>query len=99
MLHVFVVSVCHAELNAVLNKYSADVKNCTIYTALFPCYECAKVIIQSGIKEVVYYSDKYMMTKKTRASKIILRRAGVACRYDQKGKVILTDFIVCNMSL
>ncbi|KAL5012680.1 hypothetical protein ScPMuIL_011231 [Solemya velum] len=51
--------VCHAELNAVLNKNSSDVKNCTIYVALFPCNECAKVIIQSGIKYVVYYSDKY----------------------------------------
>jgi dCMP deaminase len=43
--------VCHAEMNAILNKNSADVENCSIYVALFPCNECAKMIIQSGIKE------------------------------------------------
>ena len=51
--------VCHAEMNAILNKNSADVERCTIYVALFPCNECAKMIIQSGIKEVVYLSDKH----------------------------------------
>ncbi|KAG6440300.1 deoxycytidylate deaminase [Manduca sexta] len=50
--------VCHAEVNAILNKNSSDVKGCSIYVGLFPCNECAKVIIQSGIKEVVYLSDK-----------------------------------------
>lgn len=44
--------VCHAEMNAVLNKNSANCDNCAIYVALFPCNECAKIIIQSGIKEV-----------------------------------------------
>ena len=42
------ISVCHAEMNAIMNKNSADVKGCTIYVALFPCNECAKLIIQSG---------------------------------------------------
>ena len=51
--------VCHAEMNAILNKNSSDVKGCSIYTALFPCNECTKLIIQSGITEVVYLSDKY----------------------------------------
>ena len=46
------VTVCHAELNAIMNKNSADVHDCTIYVALFPCNECAKLIIQSGIREV-----------------------------------------------
>lgn len=41
-------AVCHAELNAIMNKNSADVKGCTIYVALFPCNECAKLIIQAG---------------------------------------------------
>ena len=50
--------VCHAEMNAILNKNSADVERCSIYVALFPCNECAKMIIQSGIKEVIYLSDK-----------------------------------------
>ena len=48
----FKIVVCHAEMNAIMNKNSADVKNCTIYVALFPCNECAKLIIQSGIKKV-----------------------------------------------
>ncbi len=42
--------VCHAEMNAILNKNSADVEDCSIYVALFPCNECAKMIIQSGVK-------------------------------------------------
>jgi len=50
--------VCHAEMNAILNKNSADVKNCTIYVALFPCNECAKLIIQAGIKHVIYMRDR-----------------------------------------
>lgn len=54
--------VCHAEMNAVLNKNTANLKGCRIYVALFPCNECTKLIIQSGITEVVYYSDKYHHT-------------------------------------
>ena len=46
--------VCHAEMNAILNKNSSDVKNCRIYVTLFPCNECAKLIIQSGIKTVIF---------------------------------------------
>jgi len=45
--------VCHAEMNAVLNKNASSVEDCRIYVALFPCNECAKIIIQSGIKEVI----------------------------------------------
>lgn len=48
------VLVCHAELNAILNKNAADVQGCKMYVALFPCNECAKLIIQSGIKHVGY---------------------------------------------
>jgi len=50
--------VCHAEMNAIMNKNSADVKGCTLYATMFPCNECAKLIIQSGIKKVVYMRDK-----------------------------------------
>ena len=46
--------VCHAELNAILNAGGRDLSGCKLYVALFPCNECAKAIIQSGIKEVVY---------------------------------------------
>lgn len=47
-LVLIVITVCHAELNAIMNKNSADVKGCIMYVALFPCNECAKLIIQAG---------------------------------------------------
>lgn len=71
--------VCHAELNAVLNS-TQSLKDCTIYVSLFPCNECAKVIIQSGIKEIVYLSDKYNGTESDLASKIMLDHSGVKYR-------------------
>lgn len=69
--------VCHAEMNAILNKNSADVKNCIIYVGLFPCNECAKMIIQSGIREVVYLSDKNALKATNVASKKMFDAAGV----------------------
>ncbi|RME30817.1 cytidine deaminase [Candidatus Woesearchaeota archaeon] len=51
--------VCHAELNAIMNKSAADLRGCTLYASFFPCNECAKLIIQAGITEVVYLSDTY----------------------------------------
>ena len=69
--------VCHAELNAILNYRGGDLTGSRIYVALFPCNECAKAIIQSGIKEVVYLSDKYADTAGTRASKRMFDAAGV----------------------
>ena len=69
--------VCHAELNAILNNKGGSLEGCSIYVALFPCCECAKAIIQSGIKEVVYLSDKYAETMGTKASKRMLTAAGV----------------------
>ena len=72
--------VCHAEVNAILNKNSADVKDCTIYAALFPCHECAKMIIQAGITEVAYLSDKYHDTPSMKASRRMLEMAGVRQR-------------------
>mgnify|MGYP001164258022 FL=1 len=72
--------VCHAELNAILNSISRDLKGCTVYVALFPCNECAKAIIQSGIKEIVYLSDKYDGTDSVIASKRMLTQAGVSLR-------------------
>lgn len=72
--------VCHAELNAILNSISRDLKGCSIYVALFPCNECAKAIIQSGIKEIVYLSDKYDGTDSVVASKKMLKQAGVSLR-------------------
>jgi dCMP deaminase len=72
--------VCHAEVNAIINKNSADVSGCRIFVALFPCNECAKMIIQSGITEVVFLSDKYHDTPSMRASRRMLTMAGVAQR-------------------
>lgn len=69
--------VVHAELNAILNASGKDLHGSTVYVALFPCNECAKAIIQSGIKEVVYLSDKYHDTPSTVASRRMLNASGV----------------------
>lgn len=76
---LLLISVCHAEMNAILNKNAADVKNCTIYVALFPCNECAKLIIQSGIKEVVYYSDKYRERPEMKAARKMFEITKIKC--------------------
>ena len=68
--------VVHAELNAILNS-PRPVAGCTIYVSLFPCNECAKAIIQSGIRKIVYESDKYDGTEGNIASKKMLNEAGV----------------------
>ncbi len=72
--------ICHAELNAILNNIGMDLHGCKIYTALFPCNECTKAIIQSGITEVIYLSDKYEGSDVFKASKIMLDKAGVTYR-------------------
>ena len=69
--------VVHAELNAILNAHGKSLIGTKIYVALFPCNECAKAIIQSGIREVIYLSDKYSDTDSTKASKRMLESAGV----------------------
>ena len=71
--------VVHAELNAILNATS-QLSGCSIYVSLFPCNECSKAIIQSGIREIVYESDKYKDTDSVRASKRMLESAGVTYR-------------------
>jgi dCMP deaminase len=72
--------ICHAELNAILNNIGMDLSGCKIYTALFPCNECTKAIIQAGIIEVIYLSDKYKGTDVFKASKIMLDKANVGYR-------------------
>ncbi|XP_071481683.1 deoxycytidylate deaminase-like [Diadema antillarum] len=85
--------VCHAELNAIMNKNSADVKGCTMYVALFPCNECAKVIIQSGIKKIIFLSDKYHDKPVMVASRRMLDYANVEYRQFTPSKQELTiDF-------
>ncbi len=72
--------VCHAELNAILNHAGPSLRGATIYVSLFPCSNCAKAIIQSGIREVVYQDDKYADTTDVIASKKMLNMAGVRLR-------------------
>lgn len=72
--------VVHAELNAILNAGGRSLRGARIYVDLFPCNECAKAIIQSGIVEVIYLSDKYAHTDSTLASKRMLASAGVSLR-------------------
>ena len=70
--------VCHAEFNAILNtRDGSHLNGCKIYVTLFPCNECAKAIIQTGIKKVIYLSDKYQDQLSTRASKRLFEVAGV----------------------
>ncbi|MBP5634478.1 dCMP deaminase family protein [Candidatus Saccharibacteria bacterium] len=68
--------VCHAELNAILNSV-AKLDGCTLYVTLFPCNECAKAVIQSGIKRVIYADNKYANTDGTKAARLMLERCGV----------------------
>ncbi len=69
--------VVHAELNSILNANGKDLRGSKLYVALFPCNECAKAIIQSGISEVVYLSDKYNGAPNMVASRRMLDAAGV----------------------
>ena len=71
--------VCHAEMNAVLNYRGSkkDLENAKIYVDLFPCNECAKIIIQSGIKEVIYLSDKYADSENNIASRRLFDMCGI----------------------
>jgi len=86
--------VVHAELNAILNANGRDLRGSRVYVALFPCNECAKAIIQSGVKEVVYLSDKYADTPGTLASKRMLAAAGVKCtQLKAKTKAITIDLV------
>lgn len=71
--------VVHAELNAILNSIQ-NLKGCTLYVSLFPCNECAKAIIQSGISKVVYEDDKYLGSQENLASKKMFADAKVELR-------------------
>lgn len=72
--------VCHAELNAILNHNAGSLEGCTLYVTLFPCNECAKAIIQSGIREIIYYDNKYPDSDATKASNRMFRMTGTICR-------------------
>lgn len=84
--------VCHAELNAILNSPAPSLKGAKIYTTLFPCNECAKSIIQSGIKEIIYLSDKYSGTESDVAAKRMFDMSGVTYRpYVSRGNSITVE--------
>lgn len=68
--------VVHAELNAILNSIK-NLKNCILYVTLYPCNECAKAVIQSGIKKVIYYENKYPDAENTKAAEMLFRIAHI----------------------
>ena len=79
----------HSELNAILNYRGGSLEGSKLYVTLFPCNECAKAIIQCGIKEVVYDCDKYAETPSVIASKKMLASAGIKItRYEQTGRKV-----------
>ncbi len=84
--------VCHAELNAILNHSGSSLSGAKLYTTLFPCNECTKAIIQAGIKEVYYQSDKYADTDSVIAAKKMMDMVGV--RYyalPKTGKILTLE--------
>ena len=83
--------VCHAELNAILNYHgTGTLKGARLYVTLFPCNECAKAIIQSGIAEIIYISDKYADSESTIASKKMFDMTGIKYRkYEPAGRDIV----------
>lgn len=72
--------VVHAEQNAILNARGKSLEKCRIYVNLYPCHECARNIIQSGIKEVVYLSNKYAETESSKAAELMFDKAGINLR-------------------
>lgn len=76
--------VCHAELNAILNRQAVSLSDSRIYVTLFPCNECAKAIIQSGIKEVIYFENKYADSDGVKASIKMFEKTGVKYRKLEK---------------
>ncbi|PKK96519.1 MAG: cytidine deaminase [Tenericutes bacterium HGW-Tenericutes-3] len=78
--------VVHAEANAILNA-TTNLKGSSIYVTLFPCNECAKLIIQSGIKEIVFESNKYADSKEHKAAIKMLKSSGVVYRQIEVGEL------------
>lgn len=79
-LHTKYFFVCHAELNAILNYTGTDIRGARVYTTLFPCNECTKALIQAGISEIIYYSDKYHDSDSSVAARRMLDSAGIVYR-------------------
>ena len=84
--------VCHAELNAILNSAHSNLKGARVYVTLFPCNECAKAIIQSGIQEIIYYSDKYHNEPISIASRKLFNMTGIKYRaYHPTGRELTLE--------
>lgn len=84
--------VCHAELNAILNSNVGSLKGATLYVTLYPCNECAKAIIQSGIKRVVYMENKYADTDGVKASVMMFEKCGVVVeKYEPANRSIILN--------
>lgn len=94
--------VCHGELNAISNYYGDRERlvGAKIYVTLFPCNECTKLIIQNGIKEVIYAEDKYAMTDGVKASKTMLDKCGITYRqFDLDFNISIEKTAVIKRSL
>ncbi len=84
--------VCHAELNAILNSNIRNLKDCTLYVTLYPCNECAKAIIQSGIRRVVYKQNKYADTESVKASVLLFSKCGITVEeFESNDKEIILN--------
>ena len=84
--------VCHAELNAILNNKGSNLEGSTLYVDLFPCNECAKAIIQCGIKEIVYKSDKYKGSDNNLVSRKLLDECNIKYRkYEKENNLVELD--------
>ena len=82
----------HSELNAILNYRGGSLEGSKLYVTLFPCNECAKALIQSGIRTVIYAEDRYANTSSIRASKRMLRAASVEFYpYEPSGRRVELD--------
>ena len=84
------IYVTHSELNAILNFRGGSLEGSRIYVTLFPCNECTKAIIQSGISEIIYDDDKYADTPSVLASKRMLHASGVTYRRYRRSNRTLT---------
>jgi len=90
--------ICHGELNAIVAANPKDLHGCKIYTTVFPCNECAKLIIQSGIKEIYYLSDKHSDSDMNKAAKYMIDKVGIKCtKLNMLDKKIVLDFTEENI--
>ena len=82
----------HAEANAILNFRGSlkELTDATVYVTLFPCQECAKMLVQAGIGEVVYLDDKYHDTIAAAVARSVLDRCGVTYRQVSVPEAVLS---------